>query len=262
MYDPTTARWNGVDPMGEFYQSYSPYNYVLNNSLYFNDPTGMMPEPYGPFLATKVVNEETGEVIDIDDGFDFDFYVSAEEFAEIAEKGIQESSAYRRWFKEAATYTVVNGLSKALQRLWNLSKETGTQIDEAILDEAILDEAVSDALNGNYSTAAISLLLSRAKIPGLRNFKDLLAISKKLGTARKGKAQFQILEANMKEIFRELKKNGFKIQKRSQNAITLKNDKGKAIFIRKSKDGNFKTFDTTSSKVDGIQTDIRVPNRR
>jgi hypothetical protein len=41
MYDPTIARWNGVDALAEKYAGWSPYNYVLNSPLIFVDPNGM-----------------------------------------------------------------------------------------------------------------------------------------------------------------------------------------------------------------------------
>jgi hypothetical protein len=46
-YDAATARWLGVDPLAELYESWSPYNYVLNNPLAFGDPSGLCPEGYG-----------------------------------------------------------------------------------------------------------------------------------------------------------------------------------------------------------------------
>lgn len=41
MYDNTIARWLTIDPKSYKYESYSPFNYVLNNPLSFIDPTGM-----------------------------------------------------------------------------------------------------------------------------------------------------------------------------------------------------------------------------
>ncbi|MEW7289682.1 RHS repeat domain-containing protein [Aquimarina sp. 2304DJ70-9] len=40
MYDPAIARWNGIDQLSEKYYGQSPYNYVTNNPLLFNDPDG------------------------------------------------------------------------------------------------------------------------------------------------------------------------------------------------------------------------------
>jgi uncharacterized protein RhaS with RHS repeats len=44
MYDPVIGRFNSVDPMAHLYPGYTPYHYVLNNSLSFIDPTGLCPE--------------------------------------------------------------------------------------------------------------------------------------------------------------------------------------------------------------------------
>ena len=39
-YDPTTLRWNGVDPMAEKYTPVSPYSFCLNNPVIYFDPDG------------------------------------------------------------------------------------------------------------------------------------------------------------------------------------------------------------------------------
>ncbi|MBL7867151.1 MAG: RHS repeat-associated core domain-containing protein, partial [Flavobacterium lindanitolerans] len=39
-YDPALGRWMNIDPMAESYEEFTPYNYVLNNPIYFIDPNG------------------------------------------------------------------------------------------------------------------------------------------------------------------------------------------------------------------------------
>jgi RHS repeat-associated protein len=40
IYDPRVGRWLSVDPLQKKYPSSSPYNFVLNSPLIYNDPTG------------------------------------------------------------------------------------------------------------------------------------------------------------------------------------------------------------------------------
>lgn len=209
-----------------------------------------------PLIATTVLNKTTGEIMIIEDGYDFVFEVSNAEFAQIqASCQIYESSAYLRWVTEATTWVVQEGLGVA--------REESLELVEG-LDRALFNETGQELLAGNYVNAGLALLLARVKLPGLSSFDDLLAIAKKMKVTKGGKAQFEIIEISMREIFQELRKNGFKIFKINNNrAITLKNIKtDEQIFIRKSKSGGHKTFDTISKKVDNVQTDIRIPKRR
>lgn len=47
-YNPRVSMWLSVDPLAEKYPGWSPYNYTLNNPVFWNDPDGMSPEHIDP----------------------------------------------------------------------------------------------------------------------------------------------------------------------------------------------------------------------
>jgi RHS repeat-associated protein len=62
MYDNQIGRWNVVDPRSDTYFSQSPYSYVVNNPLYFIDPTG----EYIVIFSKRTVKDANGDDVNVD----------------------------------------------------------------------------------------------------------------------------------------------------------------------------------------------------
>ena len=69
-YDPTTLRWNGVDPMAEKYTTVSPYNFCLNNPMRYIDPDGKKVYLYATTLPGTNIPFATHTFIVITDNKD------------------------------------------------------------------------------------------------------------------------------------------------------------------------------------------------
>lgn len=183
-YDKWLGRWMNLDPMAEAQYAYSPYHYAYNSPIMYNDPTGMI----GEAITTNVINrDDPSQTIWIDDGYDFDFYVSGEDFAEISETGAIPNRLKWEWNKEF------------WRQVWaGVVKSDGSASDEitAFLITDDIDYAV-DAI-GNKKYGAL-LLIPLNKLKKLKKLRKWLKKNKgkKIPGTKKGGVTFKNREGNL-----------------------------------------------------------------
>jgi RHS repeat-associated protein len=150
-YDSVLARWTSVDPLAEAVPNHSVFAYVFNSPFNYIDPTGMM----GEIFATKVVNEKTKEEINIEDGHDFTWVVSDENFNRIKELGAIPSDLRKEW----------NG------EFWRqvgqeMKKSRGNSWADWLLQFFYYDgvgDGIESIVDQDYSSALLAIFLQKLK---------------------------------------------------------------------------------------------------
>ncbi len=150
----------GVDPLADFYPGWTPYHYVHNNPLRYTDPTGMS--------ADDIIyrDEKTGQEVyrEIQDGDDIYIDVAvasadgrANNYSGVSQPRSSSSSGINLSRSFGHAYNVMS---------W-LTNETASGIDENVFDGA-----GQNIISGDYSQAALGIVLSRVKIlPNVTNRK-------------------------------------------------------------------------------------------
>ncbi len=93
-FDQALGRWMNPDALAEDYSSYSPYNYALNNPIFFFDPDGNS-------VDTIYENINTGESVEVEDGIDKTIKVNDSDF--------QEAKFFANEINESTTTITIGG---------------------------------------------------------------------------------------------------------------------------------------------------------
>ncbi|MBN9349082.1 MAG: hypothetical protein J0H55_00215 [Chitinophagaceae bacterium] len=107
MQDPQLGRWRTIDPLGEDYNGWTPYNYAANNPLKFIDPNGKGIESASVIADNININTKTKEVtiIKTDDPFDLVSIDGAKPFV-VSQKGKTEQDFKDKGYSIMHPYAV------------------------------------------------------------------------------------------------------------------------------------------------------------
>jgi len=141
--NPTTGRFDSVDPLASAFPHMSPYAAFANNPIFFTDPTGMAPEPpewwtNGVAKWNRLNNKEKNiirwdvrfyKANDIEKNADAAFAMTEATFGKQG-KG-DESDAFRHAFWQA---TNTQDVGESFTRKWSDAHEYGTPANEVKTD--------------------------------------------------------------------------------------------------------------------------------
>jgi|LakMenEpi03Aug12_release.lakeMendotaPanAssembly.Ray.scaffolds.fasta_scaffold367917_2 RHS repeat-associated protein len=118
LHDPQLGRFHQIDPLAGIADEYSPYSYVLNNPLLFNDPYGLdttrgnnpkpKPEPGDVWIPGKGPNQ----IYDIDRGWSAEVPLDEIVVTGKSSNAGNESNTAPSWWASAYFYTS-NGIGAA-----------------------------------------------------------------------------------------------------------------------------------------------------
>ncbi|MCB4234730.1 RHS repeat-associated core domain-containing protein [Kaistella anthropi] len=163
MYMSDIGRWGVIDDLSELQLHYSPYSYVYNNPVFFNDPTGMIGEPCEKcpkpnenqnliqevvITAYKAVKTKTA---------DFDFSKVASILAPIRPLSQDEQNAMN------AKYGKANDLSSSLNIMWRQIKDVPDNLADTWENIKNIGES-EDKEEAIVSMAILMVNLKKGKI--------------------------------------------------------------------------------------------------
>lgn len=146
------SRWFSPDPLSEEFTSWSPYNFGLNNPVYFIDPDGRFARPFGDFI------DENGKKIGsdgIDDGKVYVVKTTQTDF----DSGVSSDGITKKEAKATAKFIKQNdGNTEAFQQNSiaydnSVEIEVSTTTRQAMVDIVNQDNGrggTSDANNREY----------------------------------------------------------------------------------------------------------------
>lgn len=123
--DQSKTIWGQIDPLGESTTDFNLFHFSNNNPINFFDGDGLSANR----ISTVIVNETTGERTNINDGYDFVFKVSNDEYKTIKNNtngstlpfGDLDATTNLRWIGEATSYQ----MGKTMNNLGSLGKVYG-----------------------------------------------------------------------------------------------------------------------------------------